>query len=149
MKKVWESRVCVMMRREGNIYICGNNALRQYYQQCRKLTFQKQKMDVLNLMNKHDLIYTIAKAQILWKNKDSKTVLITTDVKCGQGWVRKEVERKSGKSTGAVNKYWYTPMKCYILQSLKEVEAFKKLVNEQKTEDIAYALLKCKFSQNT
>ena len=65
LKKVWESRVCVMMRRELNVYICGNNALRQYYQQCRKYTFQKQKMDVLNLMNKNDLIYTIAKAQIL------------------------------------------------------------------------------------
>ena len=59
------------------------------------------------------------------------------------------MECKSGKSKGAVDKYWYTPMKGYILQSLKQVEAFKKLVNEQKTEDIAYALLKCKFSQNT
>ena len=137
-----------MMRREGNIYICGNNALRQYYQQCRKLTFQKQKMDVLNLMNKRDLIYTIAKAQILWKNKDANTVLITTDDKCGQGWVRKEVERKSGKSKGAVDKYWFTPMKGYILRSLKEVDTFKKLVKEGNSEDIAYALLQCKLSQN-
>ena len=39
-------------------------------------------------------------------------------------------------------------MKGYILRSLKEVKASKKLVNEQKTEDISYALLKCKFSQN-
>ena len=88
------------------------------------------------------------KSKYCGKNKDSKTVLITTDVKCGQGWVRKEVERKSGKSKGAVDKYWYTPMKGYILRSLKEVDTFKKLVKEGNSEDIAYALLQCKLSQN-
>ena len=40
-------------------------------------------------------------------------------------------------------------MKGYILSSLKEVEKFKMIIHENKTEDIAYALLKCKLSKNT
>ena len=99
-------------------------------------------------MDKHDLIYTIAKAQILWKNNDANKVLITKDDKCGQVWVRKKVEHKSGKSKGAVDKYWFTPMKGYILRSLKEVDKFKNLVKEGNSEGIAYTLRQCKLSQN-
>ena len=79
--------------------------------------------------------------------RDSNTVFIKKYNKICQGWFRREVKRKGGKSQDKIDKYWHSPVKGYILQSYKQVQLFIDIFNEHNSEDIAYTILTCK-SQN-
>ena len=70
---------------------------------------------MLQYMNRNNCIYTSTNAQIAWENRDSNTVLITKDNKIGQGWIRREVKQKGGKSQDKIDKYWHSPVKGCIL----------------------------------
>ena len=147
LTKVWKSRVFVLMQRKNTIYICGTHAMNLYYQSCKKLSSHNQKLSMLQSMNRHTFIYTFTNAKIAWENRDSNTVFITKDNKIGQGWIRREVKRKGGKSQGKIDKYWNSHVKGCILRSYKQVQLFIDIFNEHNSEDITYIFLTCK-SQN-
>ena len=79
------------MRTEDSIYICGTHTMNLYYQSCKNLSSQNQKLYMLQSINTHNFIYTFTNAQIAWENRDSNTALITKYNKIGQGWIRREV----------------------------------------------------------
>ena len=89
-------------------------------------------------MNTHNFIYIFMNAQISWENRYCNTVLITKDKKTGQGWIRREVKQKGGKSQDKRDKYWHSPIKGCILGSYKQVQLFIDIFNENNSEDIAY-----------
>ena len=99
---------------------------------------------MLQSMNTHNFIYTFTNAQIAWENRDSNTVLITKNNKIGQGWIRREVKRKRGKSQNKIDKYWHSPVKGYVLQSYKQVQLCIDIFNDHNSEDITYTFLTCK-----
>ena len=99
---------------------------------------------MLQSMNTHNFIYTFTIAQITLENRDSNTVLITKNNKIGQGWIRREVKRKGGKSKYKIDKYWYSPVKGYILRSYKQLQLFIEIFKEHNSEDISYTFLTCK-----
>lgn len=54
-----------------------------------------------------------------------------------EGWIKKIFERKSGKTKGGTDRYWFSPDQNYKLRSMIEVKKFMKALEQTNGDEVA------------